>query len=82
MLTFAELRFMLESAGVILRLHKGRLTAGPASCLTDELRANIREHRERMITARCERCGAPSLGFDFCDDCDPFGPPEDDGARA
>jgi len=39
---------------------------------TDDLRSAIREHRERLLAAHCERCGALTAGYGLCDACDPF----------
>ncbi len=69
---YADLFPALAAAGVTLRLRDGRLLAGPGDRLTPELRTAIREHRERLLAARCERCGEPSAGYGYCDRCDPF----------
>jgi len=50
----------------------GRLHAGPRDRLTDHLRSAIREHRERLLAVRCERCAALTAGYGLCDACDPF----------
>lgn len=65
----------MAAAGVTIRVVDGGLRAGPAERLTDELRAAIREHRERLLAARCRVCGAPTGGYGTCDTCDPFGEP-------
>jgi len=69
---YTDLFSHLAAAGVTLCAVDGHLRAGPAERLTDELRAAIREHREALLSARCEVCGEPTGGYGFCDAHDPF----------
>jgi len=69
---YADLFAQLAAAGVTLRPAGDGLRAGPRDRLTDHLRSAIREHRERLLAVRCERCGAPTAGYGLCDACDPF----------
>lgn len=50
----------------------GKLRVSPADSLTDDLRAAIREHREALLAAHCEGCGAPTGGYGFCAAHGPF----------
>jgi len=63
----------MAAAGVTIRVVDGGLRAGPSDRLTDDLRAAIREHRERLLAARCAVCGAPTAGYEACTKHDPFG---------
>jgi hypothetical protein len=71
---------MMAAAGVTIRAVDGGLRAGPADRLTDELRAAIREHRERLLAVRCEVCGSLTGGYATCDRHDPFADEPERGA--
>lgn len=45
----AELLALLSSSGFTVRLDGGKLLVSPASRLTDDERAALREHRERLL---------------------------------
>jgi len=72
-MTYSDLIPALAERGVTLSVVDGRLRAGPPDRLTDDLRGAIREHRERLLAARCEVCGAPTGGYGTCDAHDAFG---------
>ncbi|MBM3494199.1 MAG: hypothetical protein FJX72_07750 [Armatimonadetes bacterium] len=69
---YPDLFPMMAAAGVSLRVVDDGLRAGPAERLTDELRSAIREHREALLSARCEVCGSQTGGYGFCDAHDPL----------
>jgi hypothetical protein len=74
-MTCADLFSALAAAGVTLCCVDGCLRAGPSERLTDELRDAIREHREALLAARCEVCGAQTGGYGTCAAHDPFAEP-------
>lgn len=48
------------------------LLVRPAHRLTPELIAAIREHKDRLLAARCDVCGVRSGGYGTCPQHDPF----------
>lgn len=69
---YDDLFVALAAAGASLRIVNGKLRAGPADRLSDKLRVAIREHRERLLVARCEVCSVPTGGYGTCDEHDAF----------
>jgi len=71
-MSYEELLSALGAGGFDVIPDGPLLRVRPAARLTDELRAAIREHRDRLLAARCELCGRRSGGYGFCRSCDPF----------